>query len=158
MLPIDSFAGVYADPGYGAFELCAPHSISPQCLRTLRDFAAVPNASRAGTGSRDALYATWPRIWSSHLRLDRRDNTTFGVGPVALFPRGYGNNASAFEMGAEGAEMGVRAEFEFGADGRVVGLGLLGLVGEVTERERIGLTVEERAEVWFRRVGVEGKH
>lgn len=144
-IKLDTFAGVYTDPGYGTFELCSPKSISPQCVRTLQDFAAVPNA--VPSPDEDALFATWPRVWVSYLRLRRTGNATFSFIGAELFPKGYGRDKSPFAFYEEVDD--ARVEFVLDNSGSVVGFGIFGLVGEVTERERTGATVQDRAEVWF---------
>jgi hypothetical protein len=64
----------------------------------------------------------------------------------ASSPRGYGRNTSAFEMLTD-AEASV--EFDVGDDGSVRGMG----VRWEDFPERSEGSIEERAQVWFRRVG-----
>lgn len=104
----------------------------------------------------DALYAAWPHSFWDHARLVRADEeaNTFTFIPTSLFPQGYGRNETPFELAlinsSEPAPLYVR--FAVAADGQVQSFGLFGLIGEVTEREWLGVTAEERAEVWFERV------
>jgi hypothetical protein len=86
----------------------------------------------------------------SYLRLKRIGNTKFSFTGVELFPEGYGRDTSPFAFW-EGVDEAY-AEFVVNEMGVVVGFGIFGLVGEVTERERTGVTVQDRAEVWFSRV------
>jgi hypothetical protein len=65
--------------------------------------------------------------------------------PRNLFPAGYGRNTSAFEMPMD---FGATVEFEVGADGSVYGMGVRW--SDFPERSKG--SVEERAQVWFRRV------
>jgi hypothetical protein len=134
------FAGTYYNPGYGLLTLCATTEQSWPCTAVLDDYAAC-----TGPLTNDTLYASWPRLWSTHVSLARVSDTAhFTFLPRALFPRGYGNNKTAF---ATAGEEVARAEFGMSADGRVEGLGVIWHEG--TERERLGKTSRERAEVWF---------
>jgi hypothetical protein len=145
---VHRLTGIYTNPGYGTFELCSSQSSSAQCNQTLADFDAIPNATRDASSS---LYTSWTRLWASHFRLTRQNDTTFILSPLVLFPNGYGSDTSPWAYEDED-DSGARLEFVLGKDGNVEGFGLFGLVGEVTERERLGNTIEERAEVWFKRV------
>jgi hypothetical protein len=127
----------------------------------------------------DTLYAAWPRLTSSHFRLVRVPvgddaniwgNNTFAFRPTQLYPNGYGRNTSAFEtdtladyesMRRQPAEGGGRMEFVLEKDKRkdgkvrVIGVGWFGTVdyGVVPNREKPGRTVQDRADVWFEKVG-----
>lgn len=158
-LALEALAGTYADPGYGGFTLCAPSTTSGHCTGVLAAFDAVDAAKpKNATNTNDTLYAAWPRVWSNYVRLVRADDkaNTFAFVPTTLFPQGYGRDATPFETPTEdpGAPAPPRVEFVVTANGQVQGFGVFGLVGdpEVTERERLGVTVKERAEVWFERV------
>ena len=74
----------------------------------------------------------------------------FDLYPTTLYPSGYGKDATPFET----AEIGTAdAVVEFVVeDGEVVGFGVSGFVGQLTERARTYEGVRDRAEVWFDRV------
>jgi hypothetical protein len=146
---IEPLAGAYHSPGYGTFSLCTHASRSAYCASVLADFDALDEV--ADTACSSCLYAAWDKIWSSHLRFTphpQNCTTMFEMTATQLFPHGYGINKEPFELKAA---QGVRAEFVVHS-GNVQGFGLFLLGGEVTERERLGKTVEERAEVWFDRL------
>jgi hypothetical protein len=137
---MDDFAGTYANPGYGGVTLCARDSKSSACSAPLSDYASVE-----GTLANDMLYAAWPRLRCTHVSLARLNSSLqFTFHPQTLFPEGYGKNTTAF---LAGFGYDAHAEFGLGADGKVNGLGVIFQTG--TERERLGRTPEERAEVWF---------
>jgi len=69
---------------------------------------------------------------------------------TALFPNGYGNDTTPFEM-SETAGYMAKAKFVV-EEGKVVGFGLVGTVGQMTERERLGGSVKDVADVWLERV------
>jgi hypothetical protein len=133
---IDALAGTYSDAAYGTLTLCAPVSTSAHCRTVLEDFAAISPLEV------NTLYAAWPRFWSSHLRVRL---TTGLFDPTNLFPTGFGRNTSAFESPREPE---ASAEFDVGDDGRVRGMGVRW--GDFPARSKG--SVEERAQVWFRRV------
>jgi hypothetical protein len=135
-----NFAGTYYDVGYGFLTVCATSSTSGSCASVLDDYAAS-----TGSLDDDTLYASWPRLWSTHVTLMRmNDAEHFTLFPYALFPHGYGNNKTGFAT--IGGEM-AHARFGVSADGRIEGLGVIWEEG--TEREHEGKTPKERAEVWF---------
>jgi hypothetical protein len=137
------YSGEYSNPGYGSFTLCDPRDASDYCTQVLADFAAVDNAtSRPEITSPSTLYAAWPRIWSSHVRLVHLFNHTFALEVTKLFPDGYGRNRDPF---AAGTAIGGVAEFVM-KNGKAIGLGFK---GEDTNGQRPGFTVQERADVWF---------
>jgi hypothetical protein len=158
---LDVFAGTYADPGYGTITLCTPSSTSHHCTQVLSAFAAITNSTRSSSIAQAAsatLYASFPRVWCSYIRLVRSPSRDDGKGPAfvlvptTLFPKGYGNDRSPFELaGDEDAQQGATVRFVV-EDGKVKGMGVTGLVGEITERERTAKSVEEGSEVWFTRV------
>lgn len=152
---LEALAGTYIDRGYGSLTLCAPGSVTGSCPRVLAAFAAVDSASVLATASgnhSDALYASWTTIWNDHVRLTRANGNDFHFVPTSLFPEGYGRNKTPFEMPDVDTTVDRRMEFDVDATGRVRGLGVFGLAGEVTERQRLGRTIRERAEIWFERV------
>ncbi|KIJ11027.1 hypothetical protein PAXINDRAFT_177403 [Paxillus involutus ATCC 200175] len=145
----DDFAGTYTNPGYGAFTLCSASSASSYCAKVRSDFAAVDYV-QGDPGPRLELLAEWPRVWSSHVRLRYQQGSIFEIDFTSLFPNGYGKDTTPFETGESGTAEGT-AEFVI-EDGEVVGFGISGLVGRLTERGRIYQNVRDRAEVWFDRV------
>ncbi|KAI0320012.1 beta-lactamase/transpeptidase-like protein [Amylostereum chailletii] len=142
--PTHNFAGAYYDEAYGYLTLCSEWSTSPECTSLIFLFHTSSSAQSPGT-----LYAVWPRVWGSHLRLVPVDATHFLFEPVTLFPNGYGKNTTPFEM--SGGDIAV-AEFVFDEVGRARGFGLSGTVGEPTMREKEGGVVRETADVWFEKV------
>ncbi|KAF8132810.1 beta-lactamase/transpeptidase-like protein [Boletus edulis] len=149
-LSLDAFAGTYTNPGYGPLTLCSPSSPSGYCTTVQSDFSIVDNAQSTVSNSEDLL-AAWSRVWSSHLRMRHQHDLVFDVYLTSLYPNGYGKDTTPFakERGIGTAD-GV-AEFVV-EEGRVVGFGLSGFVGQVTERARTYEGVRDRAEVWFDRV------
>jgi hypothetical protein len=134
--PIEALAGTYFDAAYGTLTLCARASTSAHCRAVLEDFAVISPLED------NTLYAAWPRFWSSHLRVRL---TTGLFDPTNLFPTGFGRNTSAFESPREPE---ASAEFDVGDDGRVRGMGVRW--GDFPACSKG--SVEERAQVWFRRV------
>ena len=151
LLPLEAYAGKYADPGYPTLTLCVPSSTSPECRLALESFAHFENV----TATTDTLYAIFPSLWFSHARLRRREGNTFGLSSTFLFPHGYGKDTTPFELGMVGdAEATVEFVFE-PTEARMVepiGMGIRGLVGETTNRERAGGSVEKISEVYFTKV------
>ncbi|KAG2041984.1 beta-lactamase/transpeptidase-like protein [Suillus americanus] len=145
-LALEELSGTYANPGYGPITFCSPFSSSSHCQDVISDFAAV-DAGKSSAPQSIQLLAAWPRICSSHIRGVHRSGNTFVVQFTSLFPEGYGRDRTPFETAMSAAT----AEFVV-EDGKVVGFGLVGLVGQVTERERTHTTVKDRAEVWFDKV------
>jgi hypothetical protein len=137
-VPIEDLAGTYTDAAYGSITLCARSSSSAHCCTVLEAFAATSKLEH------DKLYAVWPRFRSGHLRV-RPSAGLFE--PTSLFPVGYGRNTTAFEI-LTNADSSV--EFDVGDDGAVRGMGVSW--GDFPERSTG--SIEERAQVWFRRVGV----
>lgn len=136
----------YSNPGYGSFTLCDPSSTSDYCTQVLSDFAAVDNTtSRPDITGKLQLYAAWPRIFASHVRLVHLSNNTFITEVTKLFPDGYGRNRGPF---AAGTTIGGVAEFVV-KDGKVIGVGIEG--GD-TNGQRHGSTIQERADIWFDRI------
>ncbi|VDB99692.1 unnamed protein product [Peniophora sp. CBMAI 1063] len=148
--PTVDLIGIYSAPGYGdGFELCSLSSASPSCAQTLADFTAVAEASGHPLNTAD-LYASWPRLWGNNLRLEHISGTRYGFRPKELFPEGHGHNKTAFEIRNDSPERGEAPWADFVLeDGRVVGFGLSGTVGEETLSEKEGETVRETADAWF---------
>lgn len=145
-LALNEFSGTYYNPGYGAIAFCSFSSSSSYCRDVISDFAAV-DAAQSSAPNSPQLLAAWPRVWGSHIRAVHQSGNTFLVQYTSLFPGGYGRDSTAFETAEIGTSQAT-AEFVV-EDGKVVGFGLVGLVGQVTERERTHTTVKDRAEVWF---------
>lgn len=143
-LPQYDFTGLYLNEGYGAFLVCDRNSASVQCATVLDEFATVDGSTKPQATE---LYAAWPRLWSSHLRLSYAGGTRFVTQATTLFPQGFGKNTTPFEQ-THGTAY---ADFVVRDDGEVLGFGLSGLVGETTNREKKGGSIEEIAEVWFDR-------
>ncbi|KZV70776.1 beta-lactamase/transpeptidase-like protein [Peniophora sp. CONT] len=142
-LPPYDFTGLYLNEGYGAFLLCDSKGASAQCANVLEDFATVDGSTPRAA----ELYAAWPRLSTSHLRFAYAGGTRFAAQAVQLFPQGFGKNTTPFEISSQT----VYADFVVRDDGEVLGFGLFGLVGETTDREKKGGSIEETAEVWFDR-------
>jgi hypothetical protein len=148
-LALEEFSGIYTNPGYGAFTFCSPSNSSPYCQKVIADFTAVDTAQSSALSS-PQLLAAWPRIWASHIRAVHHSGNKFLVQLTSLFPEGYGRDSTPFETAEIGTSEST-AEFVV-ENGKVVGFGLFGLVGQLTERERIQTTVKDRAEAWFDKV------
>lgn len=152
-LSVEALAGTYTNDGYGHFTLCAPTSTSHYCDAVLSKFRAVnPTAT-----DKDALFGVWPRIWGNYVHLVRaphsEDGNRFIMDVTDLYPEGYGQDKTPFESSLLSLENPDGPAAQFVVDGgKVVGFGVFGTIGEETKRQRTGSTVEERAEVWFRRV------
>ncbi|KAG1754554.1 beta-lactamase/transpeptidase-like protein [Suillus lakei] len=127
-LALEEFSGTYASPGYGPITFCTQSSVpqSPQ------------------------LFAAWPRVWSSYIRVVHRSGNTFIVLCTSLFPEGYGRDSTPFETAEIGTSEAL-AEFVVENE-KVVGFGLAGLVGQLKERKPMHTTVKDRAEIWFDKV------
>jgi hypothetical protein len=145
-LAIEEFSGTYMNAGYGPITFCSPFGNSSYCQGVISDFAAV-DAGKSSAPQSVQLFAAWPRIWTSHIRSVHLSGNTFVVQFASLFPEGYGRDRTPFETTF--AE--VSAEFVV-EDGKVLGFGWVGLVEQLTERERTHTTVKDRAEVWFDKV------
>lgn len=148
-LALEEFSGTYASAGYPPITFCSPSGRSLYCQDVISDFDAV-DAGKSSAPQSPQLFAAWPRVWSSHIRGVHRSGNTFVIQYTSLFPEGYGRDSTPFET-AEIGTSEATAEFIV-EDGKVVGFGLFGLVGQVTERERTHTTVKDRAEVWFDKV------
>jgi hypothetical protein len=141
-LSLEELAGTYSNPGYGEpLTFCAPSDTSDACAAVLSNFTATSG------GALDAhtLYAAWPRVWSTHVALSRRNGSaSFDFHPLALFPGGYGRNSTPF---AGLFDQDARAEFGLSEDGQVLGLGVV--FPEWPESYDAEGTPRERAEAWF---------
>ncbi|KZT69403.1 beta-lactamase/transpeptidase-like protein [Daedalea quercina L-15889] len=164
-LPIDlgSLSGTYSNVGYGALILCSAESTSYNCLNVLSSFAPFihqtpfpsPIPVPAPAPTEPELYAAWPRIWSTHVRLTHKVGTEFALQFTALFPEGYGHNQTAFETSETGESEG-RAVFVLEGEGdqmKVLGFGMEIDEEAVEARKRAGAKdVREWADAWFEKV------
>ena len=153
MLSLGAFTGTYADAGYGSLALCSPSSASSYCAEVQSNFSIVDRVQGTSNPSGDLL-AAWPLVMASHVRLRHQEGSIFGIYTTSLYPNGYGKDTTPFETGGVDMPAGF-AEFMI-EDGYVVGFGVSGLVGRVTERARKYKSVRDRAEVWFDRVAGDG--
>lgn len=153
--------GTYYNAGYGNITFCsAAFSNDASCNPLLSDFAAVDAVSGTGFNASSVqggeLVADWGKFFAPQARLipsgaaatDASGNTTapYTIIVEALFPQGYGANTAAFE------ELLGSATATFVVDGTgstVYGFGLTGTVGEESDRQLQGGSVEETADVWF---------
>ncbi|KAG6370133.1 hypothetical protein JVT61DRAFT_12434 [Boletus reticuloceps] len=72
----------------------------------------------------------------------------FDVYLTSLYPDGYRKDTTVLAKEKGIGTVDAVAEFVV-EEGRVVGFGLSGFVGQVTERARTHEGVRDRAEVWF---------
>lgn len=142
--PLANLAGTYSNGGYGSpITLCDTSSTSQYCAQTLAAFHIVDTYAAAEDNGSE-LYATWPRAWSSHVRLTHLEGNQFTALPTTLYPNGYGRNTTPFE------EISGTGLVEFVVEGgKVAGFSLRESVGEETNREKKGGSVEETADAWF---------
>ena len=143
-IPLESFAGYYASPGYGNLTFCAPTAAnaSAYCNSTLSDFAAL------GPLDQNTLYAVSLRI-VTHVSMQRTCTNADGTEALVLslqsiYPNGYGHNTTAF---SEVFDTLSQANVEcVVSHGEVSGCGWLDIEeGPIT---LVG-SVEERAQVWW---------
>jgi hypothetical protein len=144
--PIDALAGTYTNDGYGTISFCTRSSTEDACKDVLSAFGSLANVNSTS----DVLYASYPRVWASHARGVRQQGNLFALSMITLFPQGYGDDKSPFEV-PSGATF--PAEFEVDADGKSVrGFGLYGILSKSITSHGGNLTVEDVADVWFKRV------
>jgi len=151
LINLDKYAGTYGSPGYGSVTFCDSSNSrnSTYCAQVLSDFAAVDaHKSSQAASSKPQLFAKWSRLWSSHVRLvyvaDSDSKHQFDVQLTTLFTEGFGADKTPFEIYESGL-----VEFVV-ESGKVVGLGVLGIVGDLTKSR--GNTVQGKAEVWFDKI------
>ena len=155
-LSLDAYAGTYADPlgAYGNITLCAPTRTSPTstsayCAHVLADFALVDESTPPSASP--SLFAAWPRVWSSHVRLRHTEGNSFALTLPRLFPEGFGRNTTPFEFYDSQLSVG-RAEFVVD-DGRVVGFALITDEQAAAGRERRWSgSLKEVGDAWFGKV------
>lgn len=146
-LDLDAYTGNYTNAAYGTISFCEPTSTSAYCTHVLSAFAPVEAAS-ADTLPAARLYAAWPRVWSSHIRLRHTSGNTFGLVFPRLFPEGYGENKTAFEFYDSVVSVG-RVEFEV-EGGQVQGFALITQEDAAAARaERTNGTIREIGDAWF---------
>ncbi|EJD02324.1 beta-lactamase/transpeptidase-like protein [Fomitiporia mediterranea MF3/22] len=155
-LPLSAYSGLYSNPGYGVFVLCDPESTSHYCDSVLSDFRAVDAAQSLPFPPQTdvpQLFAAWPRIWSSHVRLVHAANNTnkFDISFTRLFPEGYGASDTAFEVYESDRYEG-QVEFVVDEEGMsVIGFGYFG-VGDMKGNREEGVSIEDGSIAWFTRV------
>lgn len=150
-LSLANYAGNYYDPGYGTLTLCAPTPTpAPECVGILNAFSPFYGVYNSTTSE---LYSAISSIWISHLRLVHRDGNVFALHGSFLFPNGYGKDKSPFldELTDASDETVTTAEFVV-ENGAVKGLALNGFAGETTERQRLGGSIADTAEIWFKKL------
>ncbi|KAI0645099.1 beta-lactamase/transpeptidase-like protein [Trametes meyenii] len=149
-LALSTYTGTYSNIAYGNITLCAPFSTSPYCAVILNAFAPVEAASGDRiTAAR--LYAAWPRVWSSHIRLRHISGNTFGLVFPQLFPQGYGQNTTAFEFYDSVISVG-RVEFVVD-NGQVSGFAMITDEAAAAARSRRTTgTVRDVGDAWFEKV------
>ncbi|KAI0629472.1 beta-lactamase/transpeptidase-like protein [Trametes polyzona] len=151
-LPLDlaAYAGSYTNVAYGEITFCAPNSTSLYCHDILASFRPVEAASPDVLPA-NRLYAAWPRVWSSHIRLRHTSGNSFGVVFPRLFPHGYGLNRTAFEFYDSVVSVG-RVEF-LTENGTVKGFALITQEDAAAARAaRSNGTVQEIGDAWFEKV------
>jgi hypothetical protein len=139
-------AGTYHDVGYGSIELRSSSSQSDACWHVLHDFDLIDEATQPSMTHEDALFASWPSVFTTHARfvpVDEDLTSTAGrryfVDFGTLYPTGYGRNTTPFAHWI----FKVIADFIV-EDGQVKGFGLSG----IGERQGYG-SVEGDSDVWF---------
>ena len=157
-VPIERYSGEYFDPGYGGITFCAPESTALGCKKILHDWKA---ASTNRTLDPDTLYGGGTQFWQSHMKLRRTRTTTsrgssqrsevFVGGTATVFPHGYGRDSTPFvyTLLPPGVQELVLECVVDGRLGEVVGCGLMNVEEGPA---RAGDTVQERADVFFRKV------
>ncbi|KAH8096874.1 beta-lactamase/transpeptidase-like protein [Cristinia sonorae] len=165
--PIERFAGRYWDAGYGNLTLCAPKSTSPECREVLKTFSIFDDVT--SEENRNTLYAAYPTMWSSHLRMTYvgPDDEDFVLSFTSLFPEGYGKDSAPFETSEEGeAEAEVKFVINLGVESggygvKVVAFCVMGGEEEQEGRKRLlrsagaGYSILDVAEAVMTRVGDE---
>jgi hypothetical protein len=75
-------------------------------------------------------------------------SSKFDIYFTNLYPEEYGADTTPFETAKIGKGRAT-AEFVSGKKGDALGFGLFGMAGMGTNGERIGRTVEEKADMWL---------
>ncbi|KAI0742294.1 beta-lactamase/transpeptidase-like protein [Daedaleopsis nitida] len=149
-IPLENFAGVYVNPGYGNLTFCAPSQadVSAYCQSALSDLAAVsPN----GTVEPHTLVAVSPRI-VTHATMQRTcagapgsGIETFVLLLESIYASGYGRNTTPFAVPRPTILQQADVECVVDADGKISGCGWVNLM---PGNPRTG-TLQERADVWW---------
>ncbi|PIL26205.1 hypothetical protein GSI_11960 [Ganoderma sinense ZZ0214-1] len=143
-LKIRDYAGFYSAPGYLPIRLCSSANQSAHCNSVISDFATIHNSSTLES----SLYATFPTVWATHVRLNHVSGDVFNITFTALFPHGFGGDTSAFETAEEGQGEGT-VEFEV-RDGKVQGFSLvIDQEAAAARKRKIGGGLRETGEAWF---------
>ena len=144
-LELDDYTGLYAAPGYLPIRLCSATTPSKHCREVLSAFTALdPPSTRSRT-----LYAAFPVVWATHIRLSHFSGDAFNVTFTAVFPDGYGRNTSAFETAETGEGEGW-VEFKVDGSGEVEGFSLVVDKEAYEARKRkVGGGLTEEGEAWF---------
>lgn len=164
-IPIERFAGVYVNPGYGNVTFCAPSqaNVSAYCKDALFDFASI---SADGTNELHTLVAVSPRI-ATHVSMQRTclpgsasdGSTSDGsdgrllqterlvLNFQSIYSRGYGRNTTPFTEPRTSLFPQAEVECVLDREGEVTGCGWLNLE---PGNKREG-TLQERADVWWAR-------
>ncbi|KAF5391208.1 hypothetical protein D9757_003079 [Collybiopsis confluens] len=166
-VPFASLAGEYRNPAYGSLYFCsilvASGSIvensDPSCKEFIHELPVrLPESFNTSVPT---LFAQMKSTWLSHIRLEHFDNNLFNVTGFASLPI---LEPSESELSGEKQKYWAKiatenspitVEFAFSDQGDVVGLGAAGgLWGAGPGVEGpTGDTVQDRAEVWFDRLG-----
>ncbi|KZP01782.1 beta-lactamase/transpeptidase-like protein [Calocera viscosa TUFC12733] len=146
MLPLTTYVGTYAAPGYFEnFTLCAwSFSTDAECGAVFDAYAATYPSFE--TDRTNTLYAQWPTLWSTHFRLvpNPAYPNLFNAYIDTLYPHGAGEDKSPFYFRWDVDKS--RAEFLI-VDGEVEGVGMWGL--EAGPRERVPGKPRESSEAFF---------
>ncbi|KAI0713045.1 beta-lactamase/transpeptidase-like protein [Cerioporus squamosus] len=151
VLPIDDYAGIYYNPAYKNFTLCATTSGTEDCRRILSDWAAV---TPDGALDPDVLYGGTRHVLFSHLKMQRVCSgdgyEAFTLTPVTLFPGGYGHDETPFAYLGLTPPEGVEVECDVWVKPNAV-LGC-GLMNSEEGPSGTGGSIRERADVWFLKI------
>ncbi|KZT55793.1 beta-lactamase/transpeptidase-like protein [Calocera cornea HHB12733] len=146
LLPLTTYLGTYAAPGYFEnFTLCAwSFSFSPECQEVFDAYSATYPSFE--TDRQSTLYAHWPTLWTTHFRLVPNPDypNLFSMYIDTLYPHGAGKDKSPFYFRWEIKESGAEFLVE---DREVMGVGMWGL--EAGPRERIPGKPRESSEAFF---------
>jgi hypothetical protein len=145
---LNDYAGTYHNPAYGDIIVCPISGFEQHstCTTVHSDYAAI------GTLSNSSLVAYFqrPNAWAKYMSISPSGHqvNTLKVELTTIFPRGYGVDMSPFEIVAH--DWLVNGEWQFNAgNGSLQGFGMYDLHDYTSDRHRRGLTVEDRAQVWF---------
>ncbi|KAI0776633.1 beta-lactamase/transpeptidase-like protein [Trametes elegans] len=158
-LDIEAYAGTYTSLGHGTLTLCSAKSTSHYCAGVLADFASTSSDADSGGLDSDGphLYGAFRSLWTTHIRLRHLSGDAFRAEYTALFPHGYGRNASAFkfvDVGSprSGATFEVAAVDGPEAGSKVAGFALVIDEDAVAARRRRapeGTPLKDVADDWF---------